>query len=248
MRRKLVMGNWKMNSSKHMAKVLITGLVDSLKDLKEVDVAVCPPFVYLDQVHEMLVDSAIGLGAQDVSLHEKGAFSGEISAEMLKDIACDFVIVGHSERRQYHTETNEMVAEKFQQVLKNGMTPVLCIGETLEQREAAEVEFVLSQQVQAVLKICSAKEFAGAVIAYEPVWAIGTGVTATPEQVQEVHAFLREMLAGWDPDTATNTRLLYGGSVKPANAMDLFSLKDVDGGLIGGAALKVDDFTAICRA
>jgi triosephosphate isomerase len=247
MRKKFVAGNWKMHGSRSLAEALAREIAAGKPD--SVDAAVFPPFVYLADLVVRLADSGVAVGAQDVSEHiGQGAFTGEISADMLADLGAQMVLVGHSERRQYHHESDELVARKFAAARAAGLTPVLCIGETLEQRQADETNAVLSRQLQAVLALNGIDSFTTAVIAYEPVWAIGTGRTATPEQVQQVHAFIRSQLEKEDVTISRLTRLLYGGSVKPANAADLFAQADVDGGLIGGACLSASDFLAICNA
>ncbi|RMH20269.1 MAG: triose-phosphate isomerase [Gammaproteobacteria bacterium] len=249
MRRPLVAGNWKMNGNSESIRVLLAGLENTLAEIcQSVDVAVCPPHVYLDQVGRSLQDSEMILGAQDVSRHvEDGAYTGECSANMLKDIGCSMVIVGHSERRHGLGETNDWVAEKVVAARKAGLTPILCVGELLEERETGRMQSVIEGQLQAVIDL-GMENFEGTVIAYEPVWAIGTGKTASPEQAQEVHAMIRAYLAGFSQGIAQDIRILYGGSVKPDNAGTLFAMQDIDGGLIGGASLSADDFTAICQA
>ena len=242
----LVAANWKMNGSLTENTGLVTAIRDGLKTSG--DVAICPPFVYLSQVADLLRESHIAVGAQNVSHLDKGAYTGEVSHAMLEDFDCEYVIVGHSERRQLYYETDTRVAEKFQAVVKAGLVPILCVGELLEEREANDTENVIDRQLEAVINLDGIEQFAKAVIAYEPVWAIGTGKTATPEQAQEVHAFIRLQLARHDEQIADQIRILYGGSVKPDNANDLFSMTDVDGGLIGGASLVADDFLSICHA
>ena len=247
MRKKLVAGNWKMHGSRSMAEALV-GEVAAGKPA-DVDVLVLPPFPYLSGLARQCADSGLGIGAQDVSEHGgQGAFTGEVSAAMLVDVGAQWTLVGHSERRQYHGESNELVARKFAAARAAGLTPILCVGETLEQREADETESVIAAQIQAVLALNGIAGFDTAVIAYEPRWAIGTGQTASPGQAQHVHAFIRSQLAKEDVMIAGLTRLLYGGSVKAANAAELFAQPDVDGGLIGGAALVAADFLGICAA
>ena len=247
MRKKLVAGNWKMHGSRTMA----AALVDELAAAKpaSIDVNVFPPFPYLAELAAQHRDSGIGFGAQDLSEHEgQGAFTGEVSGAMLADVGARWVLVGHSERRQYHHEDNELVSRKFAAARAAGLTPILCVGETLQQREADATESVIAAQLQAVLRSSGIASFDTAVIAYEPVWAIGSGRTATPEQAQQVHAFIRSQLETEDATLSRLTRLLYGGSVKAANAAELFAQADVDGGLIGGASLTAADFLAICTA
>jgi len=247
MRKKLVAGNWKMHGSRSMASALVSDIVAGRPD--GVDVAVFPPFPYLAPLADGYRDSGVGIGGQDLSEHEgQGAYTGEVSAAMLADIGAQWVLVGHSERRQYHAEDDALVARKFGAALAGGLTPILCVGETLEQRDTGQTEAVIARQLQAVIAAHGVACFDTAVIAYEPVWAIGTGHTASPEQAQQVHAFIRSQLEKEDVTISRLTRLLYGGSVKAANAAELFAQADVDGGLIGGAALAASDFLAICVA
>ena len=246
MRTMMVAGNWKMHGSRAMAESLAADVAAGRPGT--VDVVVFPPYPYLDALCRAH-GTQLPCGAQDVSEHgDEGAFTGEVSAAMLRDVGCAWVLVGHSERRQYHGEDNARVARKFGVVLEAGLQPMLCIGETLEQREAGRTEAVLAAQLAAVIEAHGIAAFAQAVVAYEPVWAIGTGLTATPRQAQQAHAFIRSQLAREDAKIAGLTRLLYGGSVKPSNAAELFAQADVDGGLIGGASLKATDFLAICAA
>jgi triosephosphate isomerase len=247
MRKKLVAGNWKMHGSRTMA----AALVDEIAAAKpaSIDVAVFPPFPYLAELATRYGDSGLGIGAQDLSEHAgQGAYTGEVSGAMLADVGARWVLVGHSERRQYHREDDELVARKFAAARVAGLTPILCVGETLQERQDGATEAVVARQLQAVLRGSGIASFDIAVIAYEPVWAIGTGHTATPEQVQQVHGFIRSQLEREDATLSRLTRLLYGGSVKAANAAELFAQADVDGGLIGGAALTAADFLAICTA
>lgn len=247
-RQKLVAGNWKMNESRDGAVALAREVCDGISNT-QAEVLLCPASVHLSDVSRAIADCPqVKLGAQDVSTHDNGAFTGEISCEMLSDLDCDYVIVGHSERRQYHGETSELVAEKAHKALASGLIPVICVGETLEQREADETQTIIEQQVRAAIHQLGIDAFEKAVIAYEPVWAIGTGKTASPEQAQAVHAYIRSILAGENADVSEKTRILYGGSVKPDNAKTLFGQPDIDGGLIGGAALKASDFLAIVNA
>jgi triosephosphate isomerase len=247
MRKKLVAANWKMHGSRSMAAALCGELAAA--GLGNIDVVICPPFPYLGEVAAVCTEAGIGVGAQDLSEHEgQGAYTGEVSAAMLADCGAQWVLAGHSERRQYHGESDALVARKFAAARAGGLTPILCVGETLAQREAGETEAVVARQLQAVLDACGIAAFDTAVISYEPVWAIGTGRTATPEQVQQVHAFIRSQLHKEDAMIARLTRLLYGGSVKAANAAELFAQSDVDGGLIGGASLIASDFLGICAA
>ncbi len=251
MRKKLIAGNWKMNGSLAANQSLLSGIKSGLADALQADradVLVCPPALYLQQMQQELLGSSINLGAQDVSVHGCGAFTGEIAASMLQDVGVSYVIVGHSERRAYHAETNELVAQKVLQVLAAGMCPILCVGETLEQRESGATESVVAAQLQAVLDVLNVEQVAKLVVAYEPVWAIGTGKTATPEMAQQVHAYLRQHLQNFAGDLAQAVQILYGGSMKPENARELLAQADIDGGLIGGAALKAADFLAIIAA
>lgn len=247
MRRKLVAGNWKMNGSIAANAHLLTELQAELGSVAS-DVAVCVPAPYLAQCQSLLANSAIALGAQDVSIHESGAYTGEVSAAMLLEFTCRYVIVGHSERRAHFSETDELVAQKTLRALSAGLLPIVCVGETLAQREAGQTDAIVGQQVDAVLSLMSADDVAKIVIAYEPVWAIGTGQTATPEMAQEVHAMLRQRLHVKNASAAQEVRILYGGSMKPENAKELLAMPDIDGGLIGGAALKAADFLSIIRA
>ncbi len=248
MRRPFVAGNWKMNGSAASNKALLDGIKAGLVAVASTDVAVCPPFVYLRDVAEQLQGTTVALGAQNLSEQSAGAYTGEISAAMLLDLACRYVIVGHSERRAIYGESDALVAKKFAAARKAGLIPILCVGELLEEREAGTTEQVIARQLDAVLALEGIAAFAQAVVAYEPVWAIGTGKTASPDQAQEVHAFIRNKLAAQDATIADKLRILYGGSVKASNAVELFGMADIDGGLIGGAALQADEFLAICRA
>ncbi len=246
MRRKLVAGNWKMHTSRASAHALVRAIATA--GVEGADVAVFPPFVYLADLIAQHRGGTVAIGAQDVSEHAQGAFTGEIAAGMLRDIGATHVLVGHSERRQYHGESSARVAAKFAQAQAAGLIPVLCIGETLEQRDAGATEAIIAGQLDAVVDRSGVGALAAAVVAYEPVWAIGTGRTATPAQAQAVHAFIRGKLAAVDATIASSLRILYGGSVKPANAAELFAQADIDGGLIGGASLVAEDFLAICAA
>ena len=243
MPRRLVVGNWKMNGSRASNAGLLDALVGGID---QGGAAVCVPFPYLPEVGERLGKAAIRWGAQDVSAHRQGAFTGEVSAAMLVEFGCTYVIVGHSERRQYHGESNDLVGQKAGLVLEHGMIPIVCVGETLAEREAERTEEVVTAQLDAVLSRLSG-DIAKSVVAYEPVWAIGTGRTATPEQAQAVHALLRARLASASPEAA-KIPLLYGGSVKADNAASLFACADIDGGLVGGASLNAKEFLAICAA
>ena len=247
MRKYLVAGNWKMNGSTAANLELCDGIVSDLPTSDRVELLVCPPFPYLESTGRKLAGTSVRLGAQNVSEHASGAYTGEVSAGMLKDLCCEYVIVGHSERRAMMYESNEVVARKFSAAQREALTPILCVGETLEERTSGRMEEVVAVQLQAVLDEVGVDAFGAAVIAYEPVWAIGTGRTATPEQAQEVHRHIRNILAALDVDIADGVQILYGGSVKGDNASGLFSMPDIDGGLIGGASLKAAEFLAIAR-
>lgn len=236
-----------MHGSRAENAALLDGILAQL-DAKSVDVLVCAPFVYLAEVSAKLSGTVIATGAQSVCAEAIGAFTGEVSASMLKDVGCQFVLVGHSERRSLYGEASTLVARKFVAAQAQGLVPVLCVGETLEQRQAGETFAVIREQLDAVLAAAGIGAFAKAVVAYEPVWAIGTGLTATPEQAQEVHAFIRQHLTVADAAVAAGVRILYGGSVKGSNARELFAMNDVDGGLVGGASLKAAEFLQICAA
>ena len=246
MRRTLIAGNWKMNGSFASNAGLLDGVRAGAAAVSG-ELAVCVPAPYLAQVQSALGGSPVRWGAQDVSAHERGAFTGEVSAEMLLEFGCSYVIVGHSERRSYHAESDELVAQKAQRALASGLTPIVCVGETLEEREQGATDAVVSRQLAPVLDAMRT-QLASMVIAYEPVWAIGTGKTATPEMAQQVHARLRAMLAERDAESAQQVRILYGGSMKPDNAKELLAKPDIDGGLIGGASLNASDFLAIAHA
>lgn len=247
MRPRIVAGNWKLNGTRASSKALLQALFDAPRPAG-VQCLVMPPIAYLAESVAAFGGCGIGFGGQDLDVHEAGAFTGETSGAMLKDIGATHVLVGHSERRQFHEESSDLVAEKLLAARRAGLVPVLCVGESLHQREAGQTEWALSGQVAAVLKRGGIEAFRGAVLAYEPVWAIGTGRTATPEQAQEAHAFLRSELRAHDATIADSLPILYGGSVKAANAAELFSQPDVDGGLIGGASLVANDFLAIVAA
>ena len=246
-RQPLVAANWKMNGSLESMKPLLAAIKAGLVNVNA-EVAICAPYVYLPALKQELDGSTIKVGAQNVSEHEAGAYTGEISTSMLGDFGCHHVIVGHSERRNLYGESDTLVADKFVRVHSANMLPILCLGERLDEREAGITEEVVARQLDAVIDKVGIAAFAQAVIAYEPIWAIGTGKTATKEQAQEIHAFIRQRLAQQDSTIAASIRLLYGGSVKADNASDLFSMTDVDGGLIGGASLVAEDFLAICQA
>jgi len=247
-RRPLVAGNWKMHGSRAEAGALLDGLLHGQQADASVDVLVCPPFVYLWEAARLLKSTQIALGAQSVCAEPVGAFTGEVSASMLKDIGCQYVIVGHSERRAIYREDDALVARKFVAALSQGLTPILCVGETLDEREHERTFQVVARQLAAIVDVAGIEPFRTAVIAYEPVWAIGTGKNASAEQAQDVHLFIRGELAKRDGRIAALTRVLYGGSVKAANAAEIFAMPDVDGGLVGGASLKADEFLKICAA
>jgi triosephosphate isomerase len=248
MRRPIVAGNWKMHGSQALNRALLGELEGQVKPEWPIDVVVFPPFVYLTDTVRTLEEGQILVGAQDVCAESGGAFTGQVSAAMLKDVGCTFVIVGHSERRRWYHEDDSLVARKFAAAVSGGLKPVLCVGETLEEREANMTQAVVGRQVDAVIALHGISGFAEAVLAYEPVWAIGTGRTASPEQVQAVHAFLRHRISAHDAKIAAHLRILYGGSVKAGNAAELFAMPDVDGGLVGGASLSADEFRQICAA
>jgi len=244
----MVAGNWKMHGSRAEAGRLVGQLFAHDIGTGAAEVVVCPPFVYLSEVAQQLRGNVIILGAQDVCAEDAGAHTGEISAAMLADVGCRYVIVGHSERRALYGEVDAQVAGKFVAALRHGLVPILCVGESLDEREHGATHEIVARQLDAVLDVAGVAGFVAAVVAYEPVWAIGTGRTATPEQAQEVHALIRGRIAQKDARIAASLRVLYGGSVKASNAAELFAKPDVDGGLIGGASLKADEFGRICAA
>ena len=248
MRKFLVAGNWKMNGDTATNSELVAGVIAGQPGSDNVDMLVCPPFPYLAAIAAQVNGSRLKVGAQNVSEHEKGAFTGEVAPAMLTDIGCSHVIVGHSERRAIYGESSAQVAAKFAAALEAGLTPILCVGETIEQREAGETEAVVKEQLDAVLDTAGVAALGRAVVAYEPVWAIGTGLTATPEQAQDVHRFIRAEVAARDEAVAEALQILYGGSMKGENAAGLLGMADIDGGLIGGASLKAGDFLAIANA
>lgn len=248
MRGKLVAGNWKANGSVASNQALLELVRAGAARLRGVDCAVCVPYPYLSQTQHALTGSTVTWGSQDVSQFGAGAYTGAVTAAMLLDFGCRYAIVGHSERRAIFGESDAIVAAKFDATAEAGLTPILCLGETLEEREAGITETVVARQLAAVIAKSGAARLARAVVAYEPVWAIGTGKTATPEQAQQVHAFIRATLSHHDAAIAANLKILYGGSVKGANAAQLFAMPDIDGGLIGGASLVGEEFMTICRA
>ena len=249
MRPLTIIGNWKMNGSLSANQQLIQGLLGSgLADMaKNARLALCVPYPYLIQVADLLANSGIGLGAQDVSDHPNGAYTGDVSANMLQELGCQYVIVGHSERRQYHHEGDGLVARKAKAALQANMTPIICVGETEEEHDDGKTLVVVRRQLQAVLDLLQG-QVASCVLAYEPVWAIGTGKVPTPAQAQDVHRELRLQLAKFDAEAASKVAILYGGSLKPDNAKDLLAMPDIDGGLVGGASLSAEDFLALCQA
>ena len=248
MRQPIIAGNWKMNGSRESIKTLLDGLKAGIGQVKSAQVAVCAPFIYLSDVQAQLDGTPIAWGAQNVSKEASGAFTGETAASMLLDFSCTYAIVGHSERRTLYGESDELVAEKFEVARQAGLTPILCIGESLEEREKGITTDVCARQINAVIAHSGVDALADGVIAYEPIWAIGTGVTATPEQAQETHAAIRQLIAAQNADVAAKVRIQYGGSMNAGNAAELLAMEDIDGGLIGGASLKAEDFLAICTA
>lgn len=248
MRRKLVAGNWKMHGSLAENQTRLTQLVSALKNNETIDVAVFSTAPYLFQCKSLLAASGIKWGAQDVSQHASGAYTGEVATSMLEDFACQYALVGHSERRELFHENDQIVADKFVALLGSSVQPILCVGETLAQRESGDTMAVIVDQIEAVLNKTGIAGFSCAVIAYEPVWAIGTGKTATPEQAQDVHKAIRAHLAQYDTEIAQTIQIVYGGSVKPDNAEAIFAQPDVDGALVGGASLNSNDFVKICNA
>lgn len=248
MRQKLVAGNWKMHGGLEVNAALLRSVAAGVAGLEQVSVVVCVPYPYLAQAQSLLAGTSVAWGAQNLSEHARGAYTGEVSAAMLGDFACRYVLVGHSERRSLYGENDALVAAKFIAAQSAGLCPILCVGETLEERERGQTASVVAAQIDAVLNAAGIEAFAKAVVAYEPVWAIGTGRTATSAQAQEVHAAIRAQLASADSGVAGGLQILYGGSVKPGNAQELFGMPDIDGGLIGGASLVDEDFLAICRA
>ncbi len=244
MRRSLVVGNWKMNGTLASAELLAKGIIAGLGE-NNADIAVCVPYVHLPKVSELVKNTALAVGAQNVADKSSGAFTGEISAAMLSEFSCKYALVGHSERRSYYGDTDESVAARFCQAQEQNIIPILCVGETLEQREQDQTFAVINTQLDAVINLAGIAAFSAAVIAYEPVWAIGTGKTATDEQAQEVHRYIRQYIAAKDQSIADKIQILYGGSAKPDNAKGLFAMPDIDGGLIGGASLDAESFLKI---
>jgi len=237
-----------MHGDRAASAALVDGIIAGLDTAPSVEIVVCPPSVLISHVLNRLAGARVGLGGQNLCEHDEGAYTGEVSGPMLADAGCTYCIVGHSERRSLYGESSEIVAEKFQAARRSGLTPILCVGETLEERDNGNMQSVIAGQIDAVVDKAGIEALADAIVAYEPVWAIGTGRTATPEQAQEAHAYIRERIAVADRQVAGDLRILYGGSVKPDNAAGLFPQPDIDGGLIGGASLKADQFLAICAA
>lgn len=248
MRTPLIAGNWKMNGDKDMANSLCHAITVGVQTLSNVEVLLCPPYTLLPVVESAIADSGCQLGAQDMDVNENGAFTGQVSAAMLKDCGCRYVILGHSERRSIYRESDLLVAEKVKVAVANGLCAILCVGESMKERESGATEQVVERQIQVVIDIAGIQTFNNIVIAYEPIWAIGTGLTATPEQAQQVHNAIRQQLACMEITVADGCRILYGGSMKPENASELLAKPDIDGGLIGTAALKAQDFLKICQA
>ncbi len=248
MRKKLVAGNWKMHGNLAENNILLDAVVAGVSGLRDVSVAVCVPYPYIPSVQKKLSDTNVSWGGQNVSQYDKGAYTGEVSTSMLKDFGCTYIIVGHSERRTIFNEDNKVVAEKYVAAQNAGLIPILCVGETLEQREAGTTEQIIEEQLNAVVNLAGVDSLSKAVVAYEPIWAIGTGKTASPQQAQEVHAFIRKGIAAQNASVAENLTIQYGGSVKANNAAELFAMPDIDGGLIGGASLISGDFVTICHA
>ncbi len=247
-RRPLVAANWKLNGSRAANAALLRALCGALPPPLPADVVICPPFVYLADVATMLHGTGMATGGQDVATEDQGAFTGEVSAPMLRDVGCEYVIVGHSERRAHYGDSDEIVAIKAAAAARAGLVPIICVGETLAERDRGETIAVVTRQMDAVIRNTGINVFGASLVAYEPVWAIGTGRTATPQQAQEVHAAIRALIARHDATMAAGLRILYGGSVKAGNAKDLFAMKDIDGGLIGGASLDAAEFANICKA
>lgn len=249
MRKPIIAGNWKMNMNHRQAEELAKGIVEKIADIPGIDIVVCPSFTSLHAVQNVIKDTGISMGAQNMHWEEKGAFTGEVSASMLLTLGCNYVILGHSERRAYFHETDEIVARKVKAAIESGLTPIVCVGETRKEREEGITEKVVETQVRGAFEGLSSELFDGTVIAYEPVWAIGTGLTATSEQAQEVHEFIRKLLDGiFGTEIAEKTRIQYGGSMKPASAHELLNEPDIDGGLIGGASLDAESFEGIVKA
>ena len=247
MRRSLVVGNWKMNGTLASAQLLAKGIIEGLGSV-DADIAVCVPYVYLPAISELVNGTALGLGSQNIADKASGAYTGEVSASMLKEFNTQYALVGHSERRSYYGDTDASVAARYVQAQEQGITPILCVGETLEEREQDQTFAVINEQLDAVIELAGIESFSKAVIAYEPVWAIGTGKTASDEQAQEVHYYIRQYIAAKDQAIAEKVQILYGGSAKPDNAKGLFAQPDIDGGLIGGASLEAESFLSVFKS
>lgn len=248
MRRKLVVANWKMHGNLASNQQLLEAYIQGLEDLHNIDVVVCVPYPYLAQAQSLLQATNIAWGAQNLSKDTVGAFTGEVSASMLKDFGATHVIIGHSERATAYCESDENIATKFMQAKSHGLTPILCVGETLIEREAGVMEMVVAKQIDTIIGMYGASLFADAIVSYEPIWAIGTGLAASPDQAQSMHEFIRNRIGGYDADAANRLKILYGGSVNPQNAVQLFVMQDIDGGLIGRCSLNAEEFEGICRA
>jgi triosephosphate isomerase len=247
MRKPLVAGNWKMHGSRHDVKILLEAIKSGANDLSAMDVVVFPTFVHLPLTETILTNTTVAFGAQNLYIGKSGAFTGEVAGPMLAEYGCRYVLVGHSERRSIFQEDLALLAEKFTTALESRLIPILCVGETLSQREHGQTEKIIAEQIESVITAVGIENFSQAVVAYEPVWAIGTGLTATPQQAQEVHAFIRQLITKYDQDVANQLQILYGGSVKADNAAGLFAMPDIDGALVGGASLDANSFLAICR-
>ena len=246
--KKFVVANWKMHGNLKQNQALLESYVQTLSNLKHTQVVVCAPYPYLAQLQNMLANTDIAWGAQNVAKNETGPFTGEVSAEMLRDFCCEYVIIGHSERATAYCESDENIAQKFMVAKQHGLTPILCVGETLIEREAGVMEMVVGKQLDAIINTHDAAVFANTVISYEPIWAIGTGLAATPEQTKSMHLFIRNKIANLNADAANHLKILYGGSVNPQNAVQLFAVDNIDGGLIGRCSLDAQEFAAICHA
>jgi len=248
MRRKLVVANWKMHGNLASNQQLLQAYIEKLSLFKNIDVVVCVPYPYLAQTQKILQNTSIAWGAHNLSKDPVGAFTGEVSAAMLKDFGATHVIIGHSERATAYCESDENIATKFMQAKSHGLTPILCVGETLIEREAGVMEMVVAKQIDTIIGMYGASLFANTVVSYEPIWAIGTGLAATPDQAQSMHEFIRGRIAAYDQEAANSLKILYGGSVNPQNAVQLFVMQDIDGGLIGRCSLNAQEFEGICRA
>ena len=246
--KKYVVANWKMHGNLKQNQALLQSYVQTLSNLKHTQVVVCAPYPYLGQLQNMLANTDIAWGAQNMAKNEIGPFTGEVSAEMLRDFGCEYVIIGHSERATAYCESDENIAQKFMTAKKHGLTPILCVGETLIEREAGVMEMVVGKQIDAIINTHDAVVFANTVISYEPIWAIGTGLAATPEQAKSMHLFIRNKIANLNADAANHLKILYGGSVNPQNAVQLFAVNNIDGGLIGKCSLNAQEFAEICHA